>query len=114
MSTEMDMDRATYWSDPMNNVKRMTNDRINIIKGIKYYFEGWIESIEKEIENISPDLNLLENSLYLNFNYTSTLEKLYKIPSMNILHIHGCHPDYYVLGHNLEKIFHFYLQKFHN
>lgn len=46
-----------------------------------------------------------ENSIFLNFNYTMTLELLYKIPKEQILHIHG---DAYkseklVFGHNTYK-----------
>lgn len=45
----------------------------------------------------------LENkdSIFINFNYTLTLENLYNIAPENILHIHGC-VDYnedFVLGH---------------
>lgn len=44
-----------------------------------------------------------ENDLFLTFNYTNVLEKIYKIPSTNILHIHGGLPPYCyekpVLGH---------------
>ena len=46
-----------------------------------------------------------ENSIFLNFNYTMTLELLYEIPKEQILHIHG---DAYkseklVFGHNIYK-----------
>lgn len=35
------------------------------------------------------DLNLDPNDLYINFNYTNTLQRLYNIPDKCILHIHG-------------------------
>lgn len=50
-------------------------------------FTEWIKSIW-----ISNELLLIEipqEARYLTFNYTETLEKLYKIPADNILHIHG-------------------------
>lgn len=48
---------------------------------------------EQEIDNKSPDnkfIKLFNNDdLFLTFNYTHTLEKLYKIDIDSILHIHG-------------------------
>lgn len=43
-----------------------------------------------------------ENSVFVNFNYTRTLELLYDIPEGNILHIHGSafKSEKLVFGHN--------------
>ena len=42
------------------------------------------------------------NSVFINFNYTQTLENLYAILSSNILYIHGCavKNDKLIFGHN--------------
>lgn len=56
-------------------------------KFIGEYFYEWI-SKENE-RNISGDLEFEKNSLFLNFNYTNTLQRVYNINSTRILHIHG-------------------------
>lgn len=42
-----------------------------------------------------------QESLFINFNYTLTLEDLYNINHQNILHIHGCvdYDEEFILGH---------------
>lgn len=51
------------------------------------YLCDWLNSVD--ISKVIPDLMLDKNDKYLTFNYTETLEKIYNIPSQNILHIHG-------------------------
>ena len=107
-SSESDMDRASYWSDPGYNAKTYSKEITDVVKDIKNNFDGWIQDIEKSISientSINIDLDLPVDAYYLNFNYTSTLEKLYSIPSHNILHIHGSIKDDYILGHNQKLI----------
>lgn len=43
-------------------------------------------------------------NLYLTFNYTETLEKLYRIPSSRIFHIHGKIGEEMVYGNDLNNI----------
>lgn len=43
-----------------------------------------------DFSNCIPDLPLTHNDLYVTFNYTTTLETIYNIPSSRILHLHGC------------------------
>ena len=60
-------------------------------------FEKWIEDIDISAppkplfgSNLMPIGQLMdEDSLYLTFNYTETLEKVYKIPGYLVDHIHG-------------------------
>ena len=63
--------------------------------------QKWIESM---IIITNPKYVSIEwqNSLFLSFNYTQTLESIYQIPKENILHIHGCAFDdsKLVFGHN--------------
>lgn len=82
---------------------------------LKLLFNNWILSIEEKIKN---DLNSLhvnddaiikfndifnQDDLFLSFNYTSTLEKIYKIK--NVCHIHGSINPYneLIVGHGLEE-----------
>ena len=88
-SSETDIERASYWHDPEYNVDEISKDLINIMNEIKSYFPDWIYTIEQDIFNKVADSNLIfpSNSLFLSFNYTLTLERLYSIPSERILHI---------------------------
>ena len=49
-------------------------------------FTPWIQSIIIESEQLVKFKN---DSIFLTFNYTDTLEKVYAIPENQILHIHG-------------------------
>lgn len=99
-NSEKDMDRASYWEDPKYNIDIYTNERIKIMKKISKYWPGWINSIQ--VENAKVIFDLKKNDVYINFNYTKTLELLYKIPTNSILHIHQ-KGSKYILGHNYEK-----------
>lgn len=63
------------------------------------YLREWLETV-----NCASDKKLLleTESLYLNFNYTDTLENVYSIPPENICHIHGYinEEEKLILGHN--------------
>ena len=52
-------------------------------------FSEWINSLD--IASIVQKMSLSTSSvtLYINFNYTDTLENCYNIPSSNVFHIHG-------------------------
>lgn len=47
----------------------------------------WLNSIDTS--KVIPDLELTNEDVYLYFNYTDTLEAVYKINKDNILYIHG-------------------------
>ena len=65
-------------------------------------FSKWVRSIkiatERAYSDIPPD------ALYLTFNYTDTLEQLYRIPERQVLHIHGraSKGDKLIVGHDHE------------
>ncbi len=61
-------------------------------------FLKWVRSIDISSCRMIP---LEVDSLFLTFNYTDTLEELYKIPSNQILHIHGraLTDDSIIVGH---------------
>lgn len=52
-------------------------------------FAKWLNSVNIQSANPDKNLNLTNEDLYINYNYTNTLQLLYKIPERNILHIHG-------------------------
>ncbi len=67
-------------------------------------FKKFILSID--VLNVNPTLlPLAEDAVYLNFNYTSTLESLYDIDLKNILYIHKkaeINNDKLIFGHALD------------
>ena len=87
------------------------NEMTSIDFDIKYYFRHWIISLREAPIN-NQILNFIEpEGLYLNFNYTPTLEKIYGINPAHILHIHGnllsgkdAQFSQFVLGHGNKNI----------
>lgn len=72
----------------------------NLFSSIKDSFHDWISRLNKPITTKRIRLNT-ENSLFLSFNYTKTLEELYGIDASRVLHIHGCVDDdeNFIIGH---------------
>lgn len=58
---------------------------------LKRRFTTWVTTLQiPDSRSFSgPLLNLDRNSLYLTFNYTRTLQRLYGVPPQNVLHIHN-------------------------
>ncbi|RRV76558.1 bacteriophage abortive infection AbiH family protein [Stutzerimonas stutzeri] len=81
------------WSDAGHHDFQYEVDRVatGLSRTLQSRFGDWIRSI------VIPDrssahglLSTLDRSaLFLTFNYTSTLNKLYNVPAENVLHIHG-------------------------
>lgn len=68
-------------------------------------FLQWILQLDVAHHSNSSKLSLPQDQPYLNFNYTNSLEKIYRIPERNILYIHGKAVDSsssIVLGHGWE------------
>lgn len=97
-----EIDNSSYYGQPsedeIEEMRSISWDRgawdIHVTLGllidqIKSSFCDWISSLESA--NSSKKLNLdLSNAIFLNFNYTKTLECLYEVEEKNILYIHGC------------------------
>lgn len=58
---------------------------------IQTKFSEWVKKIPvyEDMEPCFTDEDIDKDGLFLTFNYTDTLEKVYKINPSNILHIHG-------------------------
>ncbi|MBO6187393.1 MAG: bacteriophage abortive infection AbiH family protein [Prevotella sp.] len=68
------------------------------IMQIEPLLKQWVKSID--LSSIKQLLSLPPESKYLTFNYTMTLEEVYKIPTQNICHIHNCvKDDTIIVGH---------------
>ncbi|WP_449431807.1 bacteriophage abortive infection AbiH family protein [Pseudomonas putida] len=81
------------WSDSGHHDFQFEVDKVatGLSRGLQHHFANWIRSITIPERHEAPQLlgSLDSDAFYLTFNYTSTLTKLYDIPSKNILHIHG-------------------------
>ena len=95
-SAEDDMDRASYWHD----IQYMSDKYSEWINGIRTSFSEWIKTIKYSPNMKDKDLHIDKNAMYLNFNYTDTLEVLYEVPHKNILHIHGNLSGDIIFGNN--------------
>lgn len=81
---------------------------------LQEYVLEWIKSIDTSNTPCrKKSLIGRNNDLFLNFNYTETLEKVYNIK--DVLHIHGCVSDTAlpppIMGHGNKKLINEYRQK---
>jgi hypothetical protein len=97
---------AEDWSDAYHHDFQYEVENIvdALSRGLKAEFTAWATALE--IPDVSlcpvPLLPLDTGARYLNFNYTSTLQRLYRISPELILHIHNSVADHQpdlVLGH---------------
>ena len=81
--------------------KRAIEPTISVIKS---RILEWAQSINLYEYEAKPILELPQNSLYLTFNYTLTLENLYHLHANQILHIHKSTEDKEVIvGNDIKK-----------
>ena len=67
---------------------------------VKKLFSEWILLvIEPSIKYCSPTYVFNKEDMFFSFNYTSTLETVYKIEESNIYHVHGDYQNV-IVGHN--------------
>ena len=88
------------WIDAFHHDYQYELDSIidRITQGIRSNFCNWLAQIS--FDGLKKKVIPIEReAYYLTFNYTRTLEKIYDIPTQNILHIHGSFK-----GHNNDDI----------
>ena len=66
---------------------------------LRHLFSEWILSLD--ISKADSEYQFGDDCFFVNFNYTDTLEKRFKVPENSIYHIHGDaeHPDSIIFGH---------------
>lgn len=79
------------------------SEEYRYIQKLAKYLKQWVRTIRvRDVERKSAIINEMNDALYLSFNYTAVLEKVYKISEEKIIHIHGSLRERYgepVLGH---------------
>lgn len=90
--------RDADWYDAEYAVESEFNEMTDALKET---FAEWIEQLNHP--DVRKKIPLVKkNALFLNFNYTATLEDFYNVPRENVWHPHGyIHSEVgdYVLGH---------------
>lgn len=80
-------------------------DEVDYVEGLKLAFTEWVQAIL--LEDVRRKYDIIgEDSLFITFNYTLTLEKVYHIPAYRIFHIHGMVVGEFpklVVGHNMNN-----------
>lgn len=79
------------------------------IERLSKYLKQWVRTIRiRDVKPRTSMINNIEEALYINFNYTAVLERVYGIREGEVIHIHGSlreHEYDPVLGHgNIERI----------
>ncbi|MTJ02659.1 bacteriophage abortive infection AbiH family protein [Idiomarina piscisalsi] len=71
------------------------------VEAIKDLFCTWVEGID--ISGVNKKLEFSEDDIFINFNYTSTLEIAYGVSEHRILHVHGRagHSSDLIFGHGV-------------
>lgn len=65
-------------------------------------FSEWAKDINKELGKVNPKYKFPDDSLFLTFNYTDTLELAYKITEDKVKHLNGraATDDSVIIGHD--------------
>ena len=92
------------WEDAAYAVQ---DELTSLYMDLRVCFHDWILSLNKPHEEKRLTLSI-KDAVFLNFNYTTTLEEMYGVDYRNILHIHGCKDtdEEFILGHgkSLEEL----------
>lgn len=85
------------WSDAQIEVENQLEE---LYSELRTCFHKWIEQLTPPSTSRQVKL-IIQDSKFINFNYTKTLENLYGIYPHQILHLHGCvdKDEDFVLGH---------------
>src|SRR5574344_2187135 len=86
-----------------NNNEDNANNLCGALEKIPLYFQDWVANINpaKVINKDFQELIDSNNDLFLTFNYTNTLEKIYN--AKNVCHIHGDVKNNIYFGHGNTK-----------
>lgn len=91
------------WSDSGHySYQYELEKRLQFSSQISMYLKRWINQIYIENNSVFSSKLINQNYLFVSFNYTDTLEQIYKIPNEKILYIHGRakNSDELIAGHH--------------
>ncbi len=96
------------WRDSANHdYQEMIGEDLDFASQVPVFLSEWIKSVSTKTEPIISQNVIMPNDLYLNFNYTDTLESTYGIPENRVLYIHGkaLRGDTLIVGHHDNEYF---------
>ncbi len=96
------------WTDSAHHdYQYMIEEDLSFAHNIPKYFHEWISREVTAVSRIISTKIINPKSIFLNFNYTDTLEKTYNIPAERILYVHGnaVRGDKLILGHHDKSLF---------
>lgn len=105
---DFDMDEAINDDDDamfhaIYNREDTASDLAPCVLKIRELIEEWLETIDTyTVRQKKKYSKVFDEALFLTFNYTDTLEQVYKIDSERICHIHGILGQEIVFGHGQE------------
>lgn len=99
---------ADDWSDAFHHNYEYEIEQIcDAVSGkMRKHFADWVCQIEIPVHAAVPVQSIDPRALFLNFNYTTTLQRIYSVPDSRVLHIHGSTSDStadIVLGHGWDR-----------
>lgn len=101
-----ELSEAAYlnYDDNYYGYKQAISEELEFSTKISEHLSEWIKSINTKIIPIISRKIINNDNIYINFNYTDTLEKTYNILGSNILYIHGkaSSNDTLIIGHHNE------------
>ena len=94
-SPNFDNFKDRSWGDPAYEAGKA----VEFSSEIPLYLKEWIKSVRIEAKY---KFSFPDDALFLSFNYTPTLEKIYGIPKEKVCYIHGdcSSADVLICGHN--------------
>lgn len=99
-----EMSQAVYlhYNEFQDDYRQVMQKELEFSFKISEQLHKWIDSIDTGGRPILTSYILNNNNIFLNFNYTDTLEKVYGISEKNIVYIHGkaSRDEELVLGHH--------------
>ena len=81
-----------HYDTDFNSFLFQTQSLHSFSENLSDYLHEWVKNIDFNNVHEDPDIEELfdlKKSIYLSFNYTDTLERIYHIPSNQIKYIHG-------------------------
>ena len=100
----LEMCNAAYlnYTNIQDDAKEAISDEIKFSAYISEHLLGWIKNIDTKVFPIVSDKIINNQNLFLNFNYTDTLERSYRIENNRICYIHGkaLQNDRLIIGHH--------------
>lgn len=92
------------WATSYQNEDVASNLSV-VIEKLSDYFTDWINTLNlSKVQQIAAFGDLIESEdVFLNFNYTETLEVVYQVKAEKVCHIHGKRGEKLILGHGADE-----------